>query len=287
MSRLSTSSWSLHRALGRPPLWGPDTPPPVTQTNEPASVTLLELPARLAQLGVHTLEIVHFHFPNTEAAFLADLRAALAESGVELFSILIDAGDITHPDEAKRAEHLAWIRNWIEIAARCGASHARVIAGYSQVDTLSANLHDNPTLQRSATHLCQLADFAASHGVRVITENFRETASQPESVLTLLELCEGKVGLCADFGNFKGPHKHLDLAAIFPRADSAHVKANYDINGVLDMGELKQGMDHLAATGFDGPLSLIFDAPLRGHETEWDNLVALRECIIPYVGVKA
>ncbi len=284
MPRLSTSSWSLHRALGRPPLWGPDAPPPATRAADPDPSSLLDLPSRLAQIGIGTLEIVHFHFPSTDPAFLDDLRAALAESGTELFSILIDAGDITQPDETKRAEHLAWIRDWIGIAAHCGASHARVVAGYTLVDTLNANLRDDPVLQRSARHLRQLADEATAQGVRIITENFRETASQPEAVLALLDLCEGKVGLCADFGNFKGSSKHMDLAAIFPRADSAHVKANYDTEGVLDLSELKQGMDLLAETGFDGPLSLIFDAPLRGNETEWDNLVALRECVAPYVG---
>ncbi|MBI3958360.1 MAG: hypothetical protein HY328_06080 [Chloroflexi bacterium] len=36
---------------------------------------------------------------------------------------LIDAGDITRPDPARREQELAWIRGWLDVASAIGASH--------------------------------------------------------------------------------------------------------------------------------------------------------------------
>lgn len=276
MPRISTSSWSLHRALGRPPLYGPGEAPRAASAT--AEVSLLDVPARLKQIGIGTLEIVHFHLPTTDDGYLAALRAAVEDAGVELFSVLIDAGDITHPNAGQREADLRWIREWIDVAAKLGASHVRVVAGYTPVERDGRNLKFHPVIQLSATYLRQLADYAAAQGVRVITENFRETGGRADQLLAILELCEGKVGLCADFGNFKGQGKHAELAALFPHADSAHVKAEYK-DGEIDRAELGQVLGLLSAAGFDGPMSLIFDTPMSAGETEWDNLVIMREIV--------
>lgn len=277
MPRLSTSSWSLHRALGRPPLFGPGEGPHGPSTA--AEISLLALPARLAAIGIGTLEIVHFHVPTTDRGYLDELRAAMKDAGIELFSVLIDAGDITHADAAHREFDLRWIREWIDVAAKLGASHARVVAGYSPIERNGADLGYHPIIQRSADNLRALADYAEPLGVRIITENFRETGSRADQLAAILDLCEGRVGLCADFGNAKGAHKYDELAALFPRADSAHVKAEYDAGGNVDRAELARSLGLLLATPFDGPMSLIFDSALQPGETEWDNLVMLRNWV--------
>jgi len=274
MSRISTSSWSLHRALGSPPLYGPGVPVP----RQPSKgvISLLALPSALAEANINTLEIVHFHFPTMNDAYVDDLKAAVEGAGIELFSVLIDAGDITHADGTVRAEEMAWIRSWLDLAARCGASHARVVGGYEPVERNHAALLDHPVLQRSAQGLRELADHGSSVGVQVITENFRETTDRADQVLAILELCDGRVGLCADFGNYRGEGRYDELAAIFPKADSAHVKAIYDDKGQPDEAEFRHSLGMLSEAGFDGPMSLIFDTPLHGTSTEWDNLAQLR-----------
>ena len=285
MSRISTSSWSLHRALGSPPLFGPGQPFPTGSVAE-AAISLLELPSALARANIHTLEIVHFHFPATDAAYIEELKSAIGEAGIELFSILIDAGDITHPDEAVRAEEMAWIRSWLDVAARCGAAHARVVGGCQPVERGGALGHaallDHPVVQCSAQGLRQLADYGASVGVQVITENFRESTSRADQTLAILELCEGRVGLCADFGNYKGADRYNELAALFPKADSAHVKALYDGGGNADEDEFRHALGMLAGAGFDGPMSLIFDTALHGNSSEWDNLAQMRAIAAPF-----
>ncbi len=280
MSRISTSSWSLHRALGSPPLFGPGDAGPRQPSN--GAISLLDLPSAAAKADIHTLEIVHFHFPTTDGAYVDDLRGAVEEAGIELFSVLIDAGDVTHPDDGARAEEMAWIRSWLDVTAQCGASHARVVGGYQPVARDGRPLLDHPVLRRSAEGLRELADYGSSIGVRVITENFRETTDRADQALAILTLCEGRVGLCADFGNYRGEDRYEELAAIFPKADSAHVKAVYDDSGRPDRDEFRHSLGMLAEAGFDGPMSLIFDSPLRGNSTEWDNLAQMREVAAPF-----
>jgi sugar phosphate isomerase/epimerase len=199
----------------------------------------------------------------------------LKGAGVELFSVLIDAGDITHPDPAARAQELAWVRSWVEVAARCGASCARVIAGDAEVPPGDGEA----VLRLSAEGLRGLARFGREQGVRVITENFRALARRTEHLLKVLDMCEGEVGLCADFGNFRGPTKYDDLRAILPRADSVHAKAHYPAAGEMDREDFVRCMELTRAAGFDGPYSLIFDGP----GSEWDSLSEIQEVVKVYL----
>ena len=285
MSRISTSSWSLHRTLGSPPLFGPGQPFPQNSSGNGA-IALLELPAALAHAGIGTLEIVHFHFPTADTPYLEEMKSAIGQADIELFSVLIDAGDVTDPDDEARADEMAWIRSWLDVAAHVGATHARVVAGCRPVEPTrspdGASLLDHPVIRRSARSLRELAGYGTSIGVQVITENFRETTSRADQVLAILELCEGQVGLCADFGNYSGADRYEELAALFPRADSAHVKALYDDGGQPDEDEFRHTLKMLAQAGFDGPMSLIFDTALHGNKSEWDNLSKMKEVAAPF-----
>src|SRR5450432_890749 len=134
--RLSVSTWSLHRTLGRPDIYGVEAGFHIpSATHGRGALSLLELPARLATFGIHTLELCHFHLPSLDPGYLTELHSELTAAQVELFSLLIDDGDIVHATYADR--DLAWIRRWIEIAGTLGARCTRVIAGKSAPTPIS------------------------------------------------------------------------------------------------------------------------------------------------------
>ena len=67
MTRIATSSWSLHRTLGSSMYQWPDPKgEPVLEGAGQGELTLLELPAQLAARGIGLLEICHFHFPQLD-----------------------------------------------------------------------------------------------------------------------------------------------------------------------------------------------------------------------------
>ncbi|MEP7290450.1 MAG: TIM barrel protein [Chloroflexota bacterium] len=268
-ARLSTSSWSLHRALG---LTYPDTP---SQANSGAletygrgTVNLLEVPQRLAAMGIQTLEICHFHFPSRDPAYINELRGAAQSAGVELFSLLIDDGDMTHPQHGAR--DLEWISSWIETAGQLGTRCVRVIAGKAQPS--------EDALSRSIAGLTTLVERGKARNVRVMTENWMSLLSTPEYVQRVLQAVD--LGLCADFGNWGGASKYDDLAAIFPQAESCHAKCSFTAPRQPDRADYLRCLDLAKAAGFAGPYTLIYD---DAGADEWDGLAIERDMVQDYL----
>jgi hypothetical protein len=275
-ARVSVSSWSLHRALGS--VWLDDfTAEKKTPPNKEAAIRLLELPGLAAQHGINTLEICHFHFPSRENGFLVELASEASHAGVEIFSILIDDADITAPDPEEREIHLSWIRGWIDTANTLGAKAARVVAGEDTVSADAQCLADHPSIQLSARQLKSLYAYGQDKGVKVFTENFRPLSLKADHLIAILELCEGQITICADFGNFKGPDRYTEFAKIAPWATSGHAKAQYEENGAIIPDDLAGGIQVLKRSGFAGPLSLIFDQPMVPNATEWDYLDSMKK----------
>lgn len=265
--RLSVSTWSLHRTLGQPAGYGPgqEIPPPSQK-----GVPLLELPALLASFGIHTLEICHFHLPSRERGYLRELRAAMLDAGVEPFTLLVDAGDITDPQHGER--DLAWIRGWLDDAAELGMARVRVIAGKAQPS--------DETISTSIRGLRQLADCADEVGVRVTTENWLTLMASPAHVLPVLHALEGRLGLCVDFGNWRGDEKYDDLAQLMSRAESFHAKCHFEADGSMDQDDFMRCLELTRAAPNAGPFTLIYDGP---DADEWAGLEAERALVTPYL----
>lgn len=229
--------------------------------------SLLELPAALKDQGIGVLELCHFHLPSAEADYLAALRSSLGAADIELFSLLIDTGDIASPDPEVLERDLETIRHYIGVAAELGAERVRVSAGL-QPATPEA-------LAQSAAQLTALSAYAAERGVNVSTENWQTTAQQPEDVLTILEAVPEGLGLCADTGNAEAtPDKYRTLELLLPHATSVHFKAR--MNGAeIDRGDVARCLELMEAASFEGPVSLIYDR----KRDEWEGVGALKAAL--------
>jgi hypothetical protein len=267
-ARLSVSSWSLKSVLGNPPFFGVGREPEYSQASQDGALPLVELPARLKEFGIGTLEICHFHLPSREPSYLQELRSAIESAGVELWSILVDDGDITHPEHATRDTQ--WIAGWIDVAGALGSRNARVIAGKAE-PTAEALALSHSNLQRLAAH-------AQSVGVHLMTENWYPTLSRPEYVVQTLDALNGELGLCVDFGNWSGATKYDDLAAIMPHARSCHTKAQFP-NGQIDRDDFVRCLEMTKQNNFSGPHTLIYDS---GGD-EWQGLTVEKEIVSEYL----
>ena len=244
--RISVSTWSLHRDL------------------EAGRLTLLDVPRRCAEAGIRTIEVCHFHFPQSDADYLGRLAAAARDAGVEIYSILVDDGDLTDTDPGCRKKTLDMLGSWIGVAGTLGASRVRIVAGQA-APTPAAIALAGATLQA-------LADVGRTRGVAVSTENFGKLTVRAAAVLGVLDAAGPGIGLCADFGNFKGPDKHADLALVMPRATSLHAKCIARADGTLDWEEFRACLGIAKAAGFAGPCSLIHE----GQDDTWAALAALK-----------
>lgn len=271
MAEIAVSSWSLHRTLG-PTYHGlaPDGERPRTLPYGEGDLTLLDLPAALAAHGIRHLEVCHFHFPRTDAAYLRDFRECLAAAGVTLTTLLIDTGDISAADPASRERDLAAIRAWIDVAAALGARRVRVVTG-------EGDPSDAEAVGRSIAGLAALAAYGRARGVATITENWRRLGDAPTTLLAVLDGAGGAVGLCADFGNLAPAGKEDALRLLLPRAATVHAKAEW-ADGRVDRDDFLRCLDLAREAGFAGEYVLIFDGP----QDEWAGLAELATLVRPY-----
>lgn len=266
---LALSTWSIHRALGTRYANSPanDTDGPPEETWGAGTMSLLDVPAAIARLGIGRLEICHFNIPGRDAGFLGDLKAAIADSGITLQTLLIDDGDITDPAHAKRDSD--WIARWIDVAAALGAEKARVIAG-KQPPTPEV-------LDRSVAGLAPLARHGAEQGVRILTESWPATTPGPHEVHSILDRLDGTVGFLADLGNWTGPGKYDDLASVLPRAENSHAHCNFTEDLEMDTEDFGRCLSVADAAGYDGPITLIYAGP---SDDEWEAIRRERDFVL-------
>lgn len=250
-TRLAVSTWSLHRTLGDPKFYGPETNDIPIDTHNNGSLKLVDVPARIAAEGIGALEICHFHLPSADRAYLQQVRDAAATASVEIWNLLIDAGDITHPTDGARDE--AWVSRWVDVAHELGAKRVRIIAGKQAPNA--------DTLERSRDSLLRLSAKAESFGLRVLIENWFDLLSTPDAMHWLINETAGHVGMLFDFGNWKGANKHTNLAQIARYAESCHCKPQFNADGAIERNDYVQCFDIVHDAGFSGPLSLIYDGP--------------------------
>jgi len=251
-------TWSLFRTLDRYVAPG-SMPSGGLPESTGAAPALLELPTELARHGYRSAQLCHFYLPRRDQPYLAELRAAFAEAGVVLECLLVDDGDLAHPTEGDAQRD--WVSSWLETAEGLGATRARVVAGQQRPDP--------STLAASATRLRQLAERHA--GVRLVTENWHALLPDAASVVELLDRAEGQVGFLVDLGNWKGPDRHAQLAAVAGLAETCQAKVRTDPDGRLDLDldEYRTCLTVLADAGYAGPLALVHDGP---DPDEWARL---------------
>ncbi|MCX6015769.1 MAG: hypothetical protein NT020_09330 [Chloroflexales bacterium] len=224
MQRTALTTWSIHPYLSD------------------GSLDLMAMPARVKAAGIATVEICHFHIPNTEIVYLQSLKTAAANAGVEIFSILIDAFDISQADNAA---DIAQVQHWMDTAA----------------------------LQRTISALKALQAYATPKGVRVMSENFKTMASTPANWLAIHQALG--YGGCADIGNFANDSRVSDFGQVAAMAASIHVKASYDDQGQLLPAQVNACLATARKHGFSGPTTLVYDRP----GDRWPHIEALRQLV--------
>lgn len=246
-------AWSLDRTLGRFR---------AGVTTEVTGLPLLELPAALREHGYRTVQLCHFHLEHRDAGYLGELRAALAEAGVVLDALLVDDGDLTHPVDGGREE--AWVSSFLEDADVLGAQRIRVVPGKTRTDTAQRD---------SSAALGRIA--ARAGGLRVVTENWMDVTRDAADVQAILDPLDGAVGLLVDLGNWTGPRKYADLAAVTPYAETCHAKAHWGRDGIDD-DDYRASLRAVLDAGYTGPLALVYDAE---DDDEWAGLAVQRAVV--------
>lgn len=266
--RLSVSSWALHPLIGTVAPGRPGDPSATLMTPHTGSLDLLHVPRALAARGYKTMELCHFHLPDHTACYLEEWASAREEAGVELWSLLIDDADLTHPTDSDL--HREWVLEWVRRASLLGARCVRVIAGKQPTTT--------EQLAKSIAQLKIITMEAYMHGVRVLTENWFPLLATPEAVEAVLDVLGGSVGLTLDFGNWSGPDKYERLEQIAHYAEGCHAKCEFQ-QGQPVTEDFLACLEITQRAGFSGPYTLVHGEP----SDVWESLDKQRTLVEPYL----
>ena len=268
---IAVSSWAVHDRLGSASVSTPLDPPPGEARRATTLEELAAVAARLRGIGIHRLELCHFHVPDPSEAGPAAVRDTLAEHGVTLSSLLIDSGDVAA--DLDRERHLSWLEGWIDRAGAMGAESCRIAAGRAAPNP--------PVTERVVDGWRRLAGAAEGAGVRVVTENWREYTNTPATLLRLLDKLDGRVGLCLDFKNWAG--RFGDLQQLAPRATSCHVPAagSADADAAAPDVDVQRCLGIMNRVGFTGVYTIVSVA----GDDPWDCLRQTADFIAAETGV--
>jgi hypothetical protein len=209
-------------------------------------------------------------FAATDPAYLDQVATRARDNGVTIHCIAPYNDFCYVADEQWRLANIAYIRDWLHIAADMAVPNVRVMTGY-RVEGVPASRQEQMVIDGFR----ELAPAAEQVGVNMALENHSSCMSGAADILRLLDAvgsdrlttCPDPTNFCAGF--FKPEAQPADREAIYdqtatmaPRATNSHLK----VLGVGDDGELL-GVDVprllgiYAEAGYDGPLH--FEAVAR------------------------
>lgn len=235
---------------------------------------LLELPGILRdKLGITALEHVNQFFENPTLTYLARLKKACADAGVQSTILMVDGeGGTASPDAAERKRAAIAHRKWFDVGHElgCYAVRCNVYGGAQDWK------QDKDLVARAAETMLAMLDYAKGSGLDLIVENHGGASSDPDVLVALVKkVNHPKFGLLCDLGNWnKGDDRYANSRKILPYAKGLSVKGTWGagVDASFDAEKLvKVALDfgYVGWWGIEVTPGRVQGAPKRGVEEQF------------------
>jgi sugar phosphate isomerase/epimerase len=201
------------------------------------------------EFGIEVVEINNVFLESYESGYLATVKQAAADAGVEMEGMAVDqTGDLSVLDEETRKQHIASAMSHFGVAEQLGLRYFRVNTGGKA---------DGPPemLEACIDSFRQLAEEGQKRGIAIATENHGGLSTDPDMMVKLVE----GVGLptmktLPDTGNFPEDILLDGIRKLMPWAANVHFKwTRRDAEGKRDVPALVKVVKE---AGFDGTLMI-------------------------------
>ena len=281
---IAVSSWSLHRHLPmagtRRDESGVKRSGQMEPAEEPISVT--DFPRIIKdRYVVSNIELCQMHVLSQEPEYLVEVKGALEEAGGSVANMPIDVGNISLENPDWRAEDIAEIKTWIDVAEYLGSPCVRVNSGHPGGVVFGPTDLGEFDLSVTIASYKELAAYCQSKDMALLLENHWGISADPQNIIKLIEgVASPAFKLCPDFGNFDDEVRHKGLEMMFPYAAMVHAKT-YDFNeaGEQDRFDFSRCMEIMKASGYNGPISIEFE----GEGDEYEGIALTKALIERYL----
>src|SRR5262245_47365928 len=159
--------------------------------------------------GCDGTELTSYFFAEETDDYMVKLRRHCFLSGVNVSGTAI-GNNFSHPKGPKRDEEIAKTKQWIDLAAKLGASHIRVFAGV----TKELPRPDADKLVISA--LEETCEYAGKRGIFLGLEN-HDSIGTADALLPMVQAVKSKwIGINLDSGNFRTDDPYKDFERCVP-----------------------------------------------------------------------
>ena len=208
-----------------------------------------------ADMGLEGIELTQYYFPETGPAYLNSLKQYLFRKGLSLAGTAI-GGAFCLPTPQEREQHIAFVKQWLDISSHLGSPVLRVFAGQPPEEASGADAHS-----WTVAGLKECAEHAKQVGVMIGLENHGGLTGTADRLIRILKgVGSDWVGALLDFGNYtKDPY--AEFAQTAPYTVMTHAKPTADFAGKHDWVDYRRVAGIMQAADYRGFLSIEYEEP--------------------------
>jgi sugar phosphate isomerase/epimerase len=160
------------------------------------------------------------------------------------------------PTPEERQEHLAFVKEWLDISAKLGSPCLRVFAGEAP-----EGCAEEDAFQWAVSGIRECAVHAEKVGVMIGLENHGGLTGTADGLVRILEgVGSDWVGALLDFGNYsQDPYAEFERTA--PYTVMTHAKPTSDFAGTRGWVDYRRVGEIMKKVGYRGFLSIEYEEP--------------------------
>jgi sugar phosphate isomerase/epimerase len=272
IDRLAVTSWPFRAYMETPGNTDRDRSKPGMDAKDFAAMVV-------ERFGIHNINPLSGHFRSTEAAYLEELRNAVAKAGSHIVDLGHGGRSFYHPDKAKRQEAVEYGMKGVDIAVMIGSPSVRQhIHGAPGV---------KPDVNLTAETLGEVAAYGAKKNIAINLENDVPDGEDPFFLVAVMDKVRSPYlrGL-PDFANSMNPTGDAELnykavTEMFKHVfNMSHVKTAYaGDNGTVYAVDVARLFNIAKRAGYHGYFSMEADMP----GDPFVNTAKLKEVTLKYL----
>jgi sugar phosphate isomerase/epimerase len=209
-----------------------------------------------AKENIDGVDLTGYYFPGYPNVpsddFLYNLKRKAFKLGVDISGTGV-RNDFTNPDEAKRKEDIAIIKNWIVCASKIGAPVIRIFSG-----TKNPKEYDWKTISDwMVKDIKECVEFGKAHGVVVAIQNHNDFLKTADQTIDIIKRVDSPwFGQILDIGSFRSGDPYPEIVKCIPYAVNWQIKELVYVDNKEEKVNLKKLFDLIKASEYRGYLPI-------------------------------
>lgn len=217
-------------------------------------ITIEEVIEFCGNLNIDAIDLTGYYLQNYPAVptdeYISSIKNKVHQSGLSISGTGI-RNDFGSPDPALRNAEVAFVKKWIEVAAKLGAPVLRIYSAKKLTEGYAWTQMADWIIESFK----QCVEHGKKYGVIIGMQNHNDFILTAEQALYFVErLDKDWFGLVVDTGNFQTKEAYGEIKLVAPYAVNWQIKELVTINGKIQPMDLKKLIGIIAQSPYKGYL---------------------------------